>query len=542
MKGFSKYLLAGFLTMGLFACSESNEVPDNGSQDVADAVYMQFKLELPSVGSRSQTDPNDPDTPSNADPDFEVGKDEENTVSSAYIVLAKEDNSTIIAYQELTDMGTAMNSGNTKIYTVEFKSDDLAVTNGGETLNVYAFCNPTTSLTSIITSKGTFADALETLAADEATIWTNNKFLMTNADNKSQITVPADANWKPYYVKTNPFDLGVISVERAAARFDYKAKYKNNTYTILNDKTNNGAASLQVQLTDVALVNMSKSFYYLRRVSNNGLNTNTTIGGLETNTNYVVDTDAAKKNGYTSENWTDKASNFFYNSDDAKGPSAWEWTSLNDITEEDKWIGADGNDGYKIWRYAIENTIPDPISNQKHGITTGVVFRGKLVGDKVTSADKNPIYVYQNVLYGTAAELKAAAENGANPSLTVAYEKAMASATEGQTMDNIDNVGQYNFIRYKANTAGDYEMYYYYWNRHNDNLDPAIMGPMEFAVVRNNVYKLAVESISNYGHPEKPGDDPDPENPDDPDEEVNIYFKVSVKVLPWVVRVNNIEF
>ena len=259
MKGFSKYLLAGFLTMGLFACSESNDVPDNGSQDVADAVYMQFKLELPSLGSRSQTDLNDPDTPSNANPDFEIGKDRENAVSSAYIVLAKADNSEIVAYQLLEQMGTAMNSGNTKIYTVEFESDDLAVTNGGETLNVYAFCNPTTALTSIITSKGAFKDALETLAADEATIWDTNKFLMTNADNKSKITVPAD--WKPYYVKTNPFDLGVIAVERAAARFDYKTTKTDEIYPILNDKTDNGKAVLQVQLTDVALVNMSKSFY-----------------------------------------------------------------------------------------------------------------------------------------------------------------------------------------------------------------------------------------------------------------------------------------
>ena len=90
-------------------------------------------------------------------------------------------------------------------------------------------------------------------------------------------------------------------------------------------------------------------------------------------------------------------------------------------------------------------------------------------------------------------------------------------------------------------------MVYYYWNRHNDNGDNSKMGTMEFCVVRNNVYKLAVTSISNFGHPEpndpdNPGGDPEPVKPTDPDEEINIYFNVSVKVLPWVVRVNNIEF
>lgn len=71
------------------------------------------------------------------------------------------------------------------------------------------------------------------------------------------------------------------------------------------------------------------------------------------------------------------------------------------------------------------------------------------------------------------------------------------------------------------------------------------MGVMEFAVVRNNVYKLCVDSIARYGHP-SPTDpdptDPDPEEPNEPDEEENFYFTVTVKVLPWVVRVNHIEF
>ena len=68
------------------------------------------------------------------------------------------------------------------------------------------------------------------------------------------------------------------------------------------------------------------------------------------------------------------------------------------------------------------------------------------------------------------------------------------------------------------------------------------MGAMEFGVVRNNVYKLAVTDISRLGHPRISENDPDPEDPDKPDEEGKIYFKLSIEVLPWVVRVNNIEF
>ena len=68
------------------------------------------------------------------------------------------------------------------------------------------------------------------------------------------------------------------------------------------------------------------------------------------------------------------------------------------------------------------------------------------------------------------------------------------------------------------------------------------MRSMEFAVVRNNVYKLAVTNISKLGHPRVSENDPDPVDPEDPDEDGDVYLSVSVEVLPWVVRVNNIEF
>ena len=90
--------------------------------------------------------------------------------------------------------------------------------------------------------------------------------------------------------------------------------------------------------------------------------------------------------------------------------------------------------------------------------------------------------------------------------------------------------------------AWGYYCYYYYWNRHNDNGVEGEMAPMEFAVVRNNVYKLAVTNISRLGHPRISDNDPDNPGPDTPDERGDIYLTVSVDVLPWVVRVNNIDF
>lgn len=87
-----------------------------------------------------------------------------------------------------------------------------------------------------------------------------------------------------------------------------------------------------------------------------------------------------------------------------------------------------------------------------------------------------------------------------------------------------------------------YYCYYFYWNQHNNNNNPNVMGEMEFAVVRNNVYKLAVTKINQLGHPRLSENDPSPVDPDDPDEKGDVYIEVSVSVLPWVVRKNNIEF
>ncbi len=68
------------------------------------------------------------------------------------------------------------------------------------------------------------------------------------------------------------------------------------------------------------------------------------------------------------------------------------------------------------------------------------------------------------------------------------------------------------------------------------------MGPMEFAVVRNNVYKISVDRIRRIGHPRRTENDPDPQNPETPDEESDVYLDVQVTTLPWVVRRNSIEF
>ena len=59
------------------------------------------------------------------------------------------------------------------------------------------------------------------------------------------------------------------------------------------------------------------------------------------------------------------------------------------------------------------------------------------------------------------------------------------------------------------------------------------MGPMEFAIVRNNIYDMTVTGINGLG--ESGIDVPDPKKPD---EDKTVKMNVTVKVKNWVVRTN----
>lgn len=123
------------------------------------------------------------------------------------------------------------------------------------------------------------------------------------------------------------------------------------------------------------------------------------------------------------------------------------------------------------------------------------------------------------------------ADNEELSGITKAFKEAVVGATFTIYQTSND-----------TNDGWGYYCYYYYWNRHNDNGQSGIMAEMEFAVVRNNVYKLAVTRLSTFGHPRIPENDPDSPDPDTPDEKSDLYLTVSVRVMPWTIRFNNIEF
>ena len=493
------YLLAA----ALFIAAGCEKSPvDQGTTDEG-SLYMQFSVKM--LSTRSQTD-NTGDSNSNANTDTEVGLDKENKISTVDIALVGG-GSTVVA------SNVTPTAANASTYVAKFDTKALVA---GTTYKVYIYanCSAPSAVDVDAVSKATIAE----MTAD-------NKFWMTNAHAALDVTLPTDL--APYTQPNTPLSLGAHTVERSMARFDYK---QAGAFDM--------GAGITLTLTDAALINQSKAHYMFRRVTADAnTSSDVTVGGAEIPTNWVVDTD-----------WGNKvAANF-----DAQleAPSTWDWTSLASLTTDDQYDG-----DYKIWCYAKENTIPGTTA-QKHNVSTGVVFKGELTaGETASDAVKTAmaagkrIYVFNNVLYGAWKDVKAAAEAGTDPTLQAAYNQA-ATGVAADAEPTGAAAAAAGFTGYSAKD-GKYYNYYYYWNRHNDNLDPYTMGIMEFAVVRNNVYKLAVDKIKRFGHPTPPDPtnpdpdpepDPDPVDPDDPDESVNYYFNVTVKVLPWTVRINNIEF
>ena len=511
--------------LALAAFVACDKEPNVSGGDEAGKVYMSFSVKMETT--RTGTD-EDGDTNSDATPDYEVGKDRENKISKVDIVLANAEGAYVVA-DNVVPAAAAKDT-----YVASFNTTALTPQKTYQ-VYVYANCDAPQALA---------LDATSTATVTEMTV--ANNFWMTNAYAAVDVTLPADLS--PYTQPQNPLNLQSHYVERAMARFDYMPK---GPYP-LSDAEGNEVA---VTLTDAALINQSKAFYMFRRVSADGTNANWAVGGVETPQNYVVDVDYAEKaGGYTAG----QIVNFDYHLTDSEN---WNWKSITAaaLTEKDSWEGEDDGktdyDGdhslndYYIWQYAKENTIPQvpgvteepqAYANQEHGITTGVVFKGELTGAAVTAAAGEPIYVFKNKLYGTWDDVKTAATTGTDAELAAAYNTVVA-AGENATVKTYADAG---FTGYSAED-GKYYAYYYYWNRHNDNENNEVMGKMEFAVVRNNVYKLCVDKISKFGHPDPTvpeNPDPDPVDPTDPDEEKNYYFNVTVKVLPWVVRVNHIEF
>lgn len=575
-----KYLILSFSVALLAGCSSDAPEPSPDNGESKGDVYARLTLSLPTRSETVEGDDN-----SNSDNGYEVGSETENNVAEVLVVLATADpDGKDYKYVTCALSDARLNANLTKpAYVVQFQSRALnaLVEKEAMAVNVFAYCNPTPALKAFFLNAdnsaksasevGSFVNQVLSIAAPDQSsetdvIWNPNHFLMTNSSlHKATIpdlqTLVAEHN-----TAATALNLKTVRVKRACSRFDFASITTEagvNRY-VINDLITEAPAAV-IELDALALMNEAKSFYALPRVSANGQNVDFSLCGLETPTNWVVSPYAVEKaaNPVDYNLFEDK---FIYPLGlDASAPNSYKFTPFSAfVGVEDKddnddngtWTDPDNLD-YYVWRYCTENTIPH-VDNQQRGLTTGVIFRGEIKpyvpkeGEALSpqatlireAMEKGKVlYAYKGVLFGDADDVRNAAKHAPGTTFEVDFDKAFSPA-------NVDANGNLKmssngFSIYRPTGAeGNYHYYcyYYYYNRHNDNGDNTVMGPMEFGVVRNNIYKLSVTSILQYGHPGKPGDDDDPDPKPDPDEDKDAYFRMSIQVVPWVVRINDIEF
>lgn len=572
MKHLSKFAF-GALALALASCSSEAPAPNNGNDADGD-VYATLRVKLPSATRAAAGE--------------EYGQDAENYVGKVLVVLTQKVDGKymFLTYDEADAMDGGQIAGdhesvnvNELTYTLNFSAKnmkpgalDIAGENGKSDIYVFAFCNPTSRLQNTISQLANEKPGTMEFSGNSTgeingnnTIWGDKKFLMANCHEPAAVTLPSRAE----LVKNNnkpekAFNLGIVHVKRLAARFDFALGGKNsdNKYDITSTT---GGKMGTIELTDMAMFNIAKNFYYLPRSNDKWDWTGTTYlcGNLES-PYYVM---SYNQGGFKTQSLADGNYKQYYfanligndfregeTEEPVGGSTKLTWTSIkpetwNTKTEDDNngWTQDPKND-YRIWRYATENTIPaadaqNSTAAQKIGITTGVVFKGTFTPANTEVWNGNVIYLYNGVVYGDFTALKAYVTKYPESVVAKAFNKidALKNATnpdlKTNLLANLTSAQRDGFKAYVPDAdTNTYTMYYFYYNRHNSNGNNSQMGENEFGVVRNNVYKLQVTTCGSLGEPDFP------ENPDHPDEEESAYFTVSCHVMPWTVRINNIEF
>lgn len=330
-----------------------------------------------------------------------------------------------------------------------------------------------------------------------------------------------------------------VNVERMAARLDYKAEA---SYPC-TDPAYSGAT---VEITGAALVNnLTAGSYIIKRVADDVNGTNLSYLGNETAdengaaTNYVLDPWTASKNGNLYGTWF-----------------------MNGSSDPNWWAGyvqpgTSVSDGAETWQrigYTLENTTAADAAGSDY--STGVVFKAKFNPQGVANyTEGETFFAYGTKIYASMEDMMAGFYGSKFDDLDnitscatwgdvkqfitstlltndpSGYNKYLEGLAEGKddsetvsdassltwsnymknecgyskdengkvVLDQNDKVTRIALQPYGTRTYEDATCYYTWWVRHSNDNDDTKKGIMEYAIVRNNIYKLTVNSVYSLG-------------------------------------------
>lgn len=528
VKGVAGCLLMASLAAGC-AQEDIGTVPTGGG-GMSPTSYVSLSFASPQ-GTPTRSNPNGGETGDG----LEAGQDNENAITSAVAFFYQGNNGVNGDSTTQINAAVSFNVGSTmsgdRTYTTSPQQVDLE--NG--TYNVIVVANPGADWwTGRSLTLADVRDHIQT-AAWTASGSDYSNFVMTSA---ADATLTLNSN-----PKSNPA-TAEVNVERMAARLDYKT---TGTYTC-DDPAYSGAT---VDITGAALVNnLTAGSYLLKRVADDVNGTNLSYLGDETAdendvaTNYVLDP------------WTTNKSKGLYGTWFMSGSADPNW-----------WAGyvqpgTSVSDGWLRIGYTLENTTAAEEAGSDY--STGVVFKAKFdpkgvanyqngstffaLGNRLfASMEDMMTYVYgadfsqfdnkidactdwaavknfaaslldndpsgyKSFLQGQdeaqdLAQVKESLKWKAYMLNKCGYSASLNNNVYSVTLDQNEDTSTREALQpYGTRTYEDATCYYTWWVRHSNDNDDTKKGIMEYAIVRNNIYKLTVNSIYSLGGP-VPGED-----------------------------------
>lgn len=475
---------------------------------------------------------------------LETGQDNENAITSAVAFFYQGSGTDGVNSDGDTPIDAAV-SFNVRSYTEPGGSIDCTYTTSPQqvdlddgTYNVLVVANPGADWWT--GQSLTLADVRNHI---QTTAWTASgsdysDFVMTSA---ADATLTLESNPESDPAKAT------VDVERMAARLDYKAEA---SYTC----TDPAYPDATVEITGAALVNnLTAGSYIIKRVADDVNGANLSYLGDETAdengvaTNYVLDPWTASKNGNLYGTWF-----------------------MNGSSDPNWWAGyvqpgTPVSDGAETWQrigYTLENTTAADAAGSDY--STGVVFKAKFNPQGVAnyqdgatffalgthlfaSMEDMMTYVYGADFSQFDAKIDACTDWAAVKNFAASlldndpsgyksflqgqddtqdltsvkeslkwkaymlnkcgYSASLNDGVYSVTLDQNEDISTREALQsYGVRTYEDATCYYTWWVRHSNDNDDTKKGIMEYAIVRNNIYKLTVNSIYSLGGP-VPGED-----------------------------------
>lgn len=497
----TKSLFLAFAGLGLFACSNEDNVPSTDNSH--NGTFLTLNL----VGTENGTSRT---SPGNGSPNTQNGTEAESTITSAIVILA--DASGVV--QSATTVSNFIKTANgMETYPVEA---------GVGTYYVYVIANPG----SLSVSANDNITTLVKTISSSTDFATDSNFLMFSECNGTDKTGGEVINVQAHNDYDNPAKAAnPIKLDRLAAKITYKQKEGGVDITAATSQLTNLTA---INFNGFNLVNGIKDFYLQQHWS--------AVAPTTPAASYI---NTLLTPAVTNDDVAD-----FYN----------RWDEFRTITKSsNNYTAAIDLKGTYVTTplYCMENNSGSIAGDcfytgsDLNGNTTGVIFKATAT---VTGSDglagTNCFYAYNGEYFALLEAVQAKypgvfddKNDGTNAEAELAAAKAELEAAKAGTADEFATVKTISDFRVKYNihVYEDGVMYYtHYIEDQNYTAANADDQQVKYqSVMRNTIYGLTVNSVKNIGD-DIPGGwnpDTDPEDPTTP----KTYLVVECQVNPWVL-------